>query len=309
MDSLITLLRLEEFFSLLHTTTGSLTLTVLLLAFGGLFSRLSTRVKPELASKLTPLETLSFRKRLIVRKNFVWVGIWGVLTVLWAGKVAGMLLSLAALGGALLIVNRDLLQSAIGAMFFSFRKSVQVGDTVEIDRLVGRILNLTLFHVEIAEVGPSRKLTGRVAFVPNFMLLSQPFKNYSSLGNFGIHLIEVNLPAAHTKLGRAEQILLELAYETAGEWLDSANSIFETERLERLIDLPSTEPEIIVASPDEKTLRLTLRLACPINQRGFVEQRILKGFFLRYDEVVSRIEVGQPSKAGSDSLLLAKEVQ
>lgn len=205
----------------------------------------------------------------------------GLLIVgIWSSRITGMLISLAAIGGAILVVSKEPLQNMWGRLIFSLNSNVALGDHIEIGDHSGRLLSNSLFNMQIAQI-KAGKQTGRIVTVPNHLLITEPLINLSNLGRYCVHTIEFRLTAS-PQVHKARDILLEQANKLCESWLASAKAEFEKIRKTEFMHLPRPEPEVIWGSTGKDEVTLTVRLACPTARRGQVEQHLLKEFYQKF---------------------------
>lgn len=273
----------EQVFNFLEGRLGKLILSIAILMLATTINRLMHwRLLRE--TKATPPQTGNVRATWVRRKNIVWVTALLLVLALWSGQITGFLISLAAIGGALLIVSKEFILCLWGALVISLNKSLRIGSTIEVGQFTGQLVNTGFVTFELAEIGPSKKQTGRLLSLPNSLVFTQAMKNLSVYGSYGIHLIDFNFDKS-VKIQTAESLALKLANEAGKHWIDEAERHFSAVERDNFVDLPKARPEVFWASVDEKCLRMTLRFACPLNKRGQLEKSIVKRFWVEYSEM------------------------
>ncbi|WP_334120177.1 mechanosensitive ion channel family protein [Limnobacter sp.] len=272
----------EQVFNFLESRLGRLILSMGMLVLAGAISRLMHwRLLRE--TKTTPPQTGNVRATWVRRKNIVWASAVLLIVALWSNQITGFLISLAAIGGALLIVSKEFILCLWGALIISLNKSLRIGSTIEVGQFTGQLVNTGFVTFELAEIGPSKKQTGRLLSLPNSLVFTQAMKNLSIYGSYGIHLIDFNFDKS-VRIQDAETLVLRLANEAGKHWIEEAERHFSAVERDNFVDLPKARPEVFWASIDEKCLRMTLRLACPLNKRGQLEKSIVKRFWVEYTE-------------------------
>lgn len=229
----------------------------------------------------TSRSVYSRRKSLVWSKNVFWIaGVLGVGAV-WASKIAGLALSLTALAGALLIVNKELLQCFIGYGVIAVNQPFRIGDFVELGSNSGRVIDVTLFGTVLAETGVLNQLTGKTVLVPNSALLSVAVRNCSATGKYIVNLYPITVGPA-IDLARAENCALDAANEVTQPWQAAAERhLAELEESVHL-DLPSARPKVLW-NGQESRLQLVIRMACPLEERVAAEQAVFKRFWSLYE--------------------------
>lgn len=272
----------EQVFTFLEGRLGKLILSIALVMLATTINRfMHWRLLRD--TKDTKPQTGNVRATWVRRKNIVWVSALLLILALWSGQITGFLISLAAIGGALLIVSKEFILCLWGAVVISLNKSLRIGSTIEVGSFTGQLVNTGFVTFELAEIGPSKKQTGRLLSLPNSLVFTQAMKNLSVYGSYGIHLIDFNFDKT-VRIQAAENLVLRLANEAGKHWIDEAEQHFTAVERDNFVDLPKARPEVFWTSVDEKCLRMTLRLACPLNKRGQLEKSIVKRFWIEYGE-------------------------
>jgi small-conductance mechanosensitive channel len=95
---------------------------------------------------------------------------------LFADALAGFGTVFALLAAAVAIALQDVLKSVVGWLHLSSRTGVQVGARVEVNGVVGDVIDVGVLKTTVMEVGNlvfGNQTTGRVVTIPNFSFLSQ----------------------------------------------------------------------------------------------------------------------------------------
>jgi len=295
----------EQVFTFLEGRLGKLILSAAILMLATVINRtLHWRLLRD--TKDSPPQTGNVRATWVRRKNIVWVTALLIVLALWSGQITGFLISLAAIGGALLIVSKEFILCLWGALIISLNKSLKIGSTIEVGQFTGQLVNTGFVTFELAEIGPSKKQTGRLLSLPNSVVFTQAMKNLSVYGSYGIHLIDFNFDRS-VQIQAAETLALRLADEAGKHWIEEAERHFSAVERDNFVDLPKARPEVFWASVDEKCLRMTLRFACPLSKRGQLEKSIVKRFWVEYGEIeppqpaATQTNDQQPSTANATS--------
>lgn len=224
-------------------------------------------------------------------RNAFWVLGFLLVGGIWASKIAGFVLSVAALAAAILVVSKELLSCLVGAAYLGFARPFTIGDHIEVAGHRGQALSTTPFATTLLSSAEGNQITGRTVAVPNALFLVQQVINHSATGAFAMYLTKVAVPSAEKTL-QHEEWLLSAANEVCQAWQEAAQAQFvNTERIEHM-DLPSGVPRVLFDLADGKQRLLILRFACPPRLRVRTEQSILKAY-LRQVEVHSGDRPGQ----------------
>lgn len=221
------------------------------------------------------------REKRVHAKNIVWVTMVFIIIGIWASKIAGIILSLAAVGGAILLVSKELIMCLMGYMMITTSRSFRVGDFIEIAGMTGRVIDIDVFATTLAETGAVHQLTGKTLSLPNSTVLNQPVRNDSATGEYIVDLLpivvpfDVNFEEAETAALAAAQLVTEVWQAAADRHLERIEGV-------EFVDLPSSRPKVLWQSLDSKSHTLTIRFGCPMMQRVTAEQEIFRQFWRLY---------------------------
>ncbi len=289
MVNLLTNLKpaIDQLMAFLYTPFGSILLSALLILLAISINKiLHWRL---MARNQQSFEDSSLRAKFVSRNNMVWAVVILIIIALWSSKVTSFLISIAAIAGALFIASKELILCWWGALLISLNKNLKIGSIVEVGKYTGQLVNTGFFTFELAEIGPSRKQTGRLVQIPNYVLFLEPIKNLSTYGHYGVHLIDFHV-GHEVDVFKAEELVLQLAHETGQHWYDKAHNHFLNIEKDRFMELPKAQPEVFWSSIDEKCLRMTLRFACPLTRRGHFEKQIVMKFWQNYHSLLRSTE-------------------
>jgi small-conductance mechanosensitive channel len=228
----------------------------------------------------SPTEVSRRRGNFVLLKNLLLFSALIIIGTIWASKIAGVALSLAAVAGALLIVSKEFLLNLLGTASLTISRLYRVGDFIEIEGIVGRVIDTDLLATTLSEAQDGSQLTSRTVAIPHSILLVKPVRNLTATGEYVVNLLRVGAGAKEDLMG-LEQILLEVANEVCLPWLSQADAHLKRIESRDLMDLPSAEPRVILQIQSEKEAVLSLRYACRPNDRVKVEQKILRKYLAK----------------------------
>ena len=231
------------------------------------------------AQQLTLTADVSRRRgKLVAARNLILVVALLITGGIWATKIAGAALSLAAVAGAILIVSKEALANLLGTAMLTISKPYRIGDFIELAHVSGRVVDTDLLTTTLAETQQAHQLTGRTVAIPNSVLLTQPVRNLTATGAYVIHLLPVSVPL-DADLFACMDALLKAANKVCVRWIPEANQHFEHLEARELVDLPNARPKVLLADlSDSKVYTLAVRYACKPNDRVNVEQEILREY-------------------------------
>ncbi len=225
----------------------------------------------------TRIEVARRRGNFVLVKNLVLFTAVILIATIWASKIAGAALSLAAVAGAILIVSKEFWLNLLGTAALTISRHYRVGDFIEIDGISGRVIDTDLLSTTLSEAQEGSQLTSRTAALPHSLLLTKPVRNLTATGEFVVNLLRIGVDPAEDLAAR-EQVLLEAALEVCNPWIAQADAHLQRIESRELMDLPSAEPRVIIQLNSAKEATLSLRYACRPNDKVKVEQKILRHY-------------------------------
>lgn len=262
------------------TELGRIAATAIAMAIGFALPRLWVRY---LLVKGAGRSAAHNREKLVYARNIFWVVVFITIAGIWASKIAGIVLSLAAVAGAILLVSKELLMCALGYGYLAFSRAFRVGDFVELGPHHGRVIDVDIFSTTLAETGSAHQLTGKTITVPNSLMLSQPVRNSSATGEYIVNLMPILVPF-DTDLDLAERCALEAAQQVTSDWQIAAQAHLEHIEGVAFVDLPSSRPKVLWQPYDAKAHSMVIRFGCPMMQRVTAEQDIFRRFWQLYNQ-------------------------
>jgi small-conductance mechanosensitive channel len=224
------------------------------------------------------------RERLVLLRNLVFMVAAFAILAIWATKIAGLAVSLAAVAGAMLIVGKDFFMCLLGSVVIAFARQYRVGDYIEVGNCSGKVINIDLFTTTLAETGHAHQITGKALTFANSSVFTQPVRNTSATGEYIVNLFVIPVPF-DVDFVHAEICAFNAAQEVSKEWQAAAD--IHLSRMERrdFVDLPSAKPKILWESVDTRQKNLVVRFTCPMDMRISSEQAIYRAFWGSYGTV------------------------
>ncbi len=224
---------------------------------------------------------LAHRKgNLVLLKNLLLLAALIVIGTIWASKIAGAALSLAAVAGAMLIISKEFLANLLGTAFLTVSRLYRVGDFIEIDGVAGRVIDTDLLATTMSEALEGGQLTSRTVAIPHSILLVKPIRNLTATGAYVMNMLKVGADV-NDDLIALESALLDAANEVCKHWLDEADAHLKFVESREMMDLPSAAPRVILQLVSAKEAMLSLRYTCRPNDRVKVEQSILRRYLAK----------------------------
>ena len=234
----------------------------------------------------SPLDIAHSRNTFVLYKNFTVLLAVILVVSVWASKVMGGAVSLAALAGASLLVGKEFVANLLGTVMYALSRPYRVGDYIQLRDIHGKVLDTHLLGTTVAETLEGHQLTGRTVELPHCLLLSLPVKNLTATGAYMINLLKVAVSPAEN-LCELEVALLKAAHEVCDSWKSDAELHLKNKESRDLIDLPSAEPRVLIEMHSSREYVLALRYTCRPNDRVKVEQEILRKYLAYRKPVIS----------------------
>jgi len=217
------------------------------------------------------------RIHLVWARNLIWMTALLLIVSVWASTIAGFVLSVAAVAGAMLIVSKELVMCVHGYLYVTLVQPFKIGDVIEFNHIHGRVVDIDMFATTLVELDKAGQRTGKMAEFPNGLLLTHPLKNASPNGVYALHAIRMPVPLkAAQDLTRIEAAALAAADRATSPWSEDAMDHFRKAAEENFIALPSGKTKVSWDFSDPEHLVLVIRVASPITQRAQVEQAVFR---------------------------------
>ncbi|MCC5613425.1 mechanosensitive ion channel family protein, partial [Nostoc sp. CHAB 5834] len=229
------------------------------------------------------VSTETKRQRMVLAKNAIWVACVVAIVAVWATKIAGFALSIAAVAGAILLVSKEVLTCFLGYALITVSRPYRIGDFVEIGNFAGRVIDIDAFSTTLADTGKQHQLTGRTLSFPNSLILTVGVRNISATGDYIVAIQSIALPLT-VDLQTAERCAIDAASEATDAWREQADRHLKTVALSMFIDLPSSRPRVYWEALDGKLLMLNIRYACPPESRASTEQEIFRKVWFKLNQ-------------------------
>lgn len=198
-----------------------------------------------------------------------------MLSRVWLGIFESMGTFLGLLSAGLAIAFKDLLVNLGGWLFIVLRKPFKIGDRIQLDSVIGDVIDIRLFQFSVIEVGnwvDADQSTGRIIHIPNGLIFSKWQANYTA----GFDYIWNEIPVLITFESdwQKAKVILKDAVEN--------NSVHLSPQMEQQIKEASKKymivyrnlSPIVYTSVRDSGVLLTMRYICHARQRRTTEEKI-----------------------------------
>ena len=119
-------------------------------------------------------------------KKSTFYGILGIMIIsagmLWMTQIASLGAFLGVVSVGLAFLLKDPLTNLVGWLYVVSRRAFRVGDRIEIDGLIGDIVDFKFFNTVLMEIDGEKRSelsTGRLVHVPNSTFMARPVYNFN----------------------------------------------------------------------------------------------------------------------------------
>jgi small-conductance mechanosensitive channel len=239
---------------------------------------------------VTPEERLRW---LVSVRNAMLLVLIGLLIVIWNDAIRSVLLSLVALGAAVVLATKEIILCLSGSLWRTTSGAFHVGDRIEVMGLRGEVIDHGPLATTLLEVGPGAEVnqaSGRAVVLPNSVFLSHPLVNETFTDTFVLHTFRLSI-ARDADWRAAEALLLDAAGAECAAFLEEARAMFERQVSRLALPSLSVEPRVSFVLHNPATIELVVRIPVPVRQKSRIEQRILRAFLAGFRPAVA----GPPS--------------
>lgn len=220
------------------------------------------------------------RRWLVMARNVAVLVCLLLLIIVWAEQLRTLALSVVAFAAAIILSAKELLMCLTGGMLRSSTRMFNIGDRIEVKKLRGDVIDVTLLTTTVLEIGPeqlSHQHTGRAVVLPNSVFLNEPVVNETFTEDYVLHT--TILPASRRDdWARMERNLLEAASTVCDEFVEAAQLHLSRIGRQQGIEVPSVQPRVSLQFPRPDEVSLILRFPVAARRRGRTEQAILRRF-------------------------------
>lgn len=230
--------------------------------------------------------------------------------IIWHSQIYSLIISLAALGAALVIATKELLLCLGGSFFRTSTRSFQIGDRIEINEIRGDVIDVGLFATQILEVGPgdlTHQYTGRAVNIPNSLFLSHKVINETYSDEYVLHIFKIPVKI-DSDWERHQQILLELSRLECNQFIVDAQRHFNEIARKKRVESPIIEPRVTLKILTPETVTLVVRVTVPVRSRGRIEQNILINYLRQINHTKTRPHSGHSEESVENSVAHAGQV-
>lgn len=209
-----------------------------------------------------------------VYKYAVLIALTLVVMVLLYGVIGPAITSIGLLAAGLTLALQRPILNIVGWFLIVTKRPYKIGDRVDIGNVGGYVHDVALMYTHVSLVEKDES-TGRMAYVPNEMVLTQPIVNHTKGSALVWCEIKARVPP-QADLEKTMKKLLECAEEAVGREMKAAskkwNAKVKPEVRARMDYLPS----------NQLFIELTLRYLCNVKEMQAVKSEITKKILAKF---------------------------
>ncbi|MCB0731005.1 MAG: mechanosensitive ion channel [Ignavibacteriae bacterium] len=218
--------------------------------------------------------TLRYQWQKIIKYITVILAIM-LLTKVWFGAFESIGTYFGLLSAGLAIALQDLLVNFAGWIFLLIRKPFSVGDRIEINNIIGDVIDVRIFQFSVIEIGnwvDADQSTGRIIHIPNGTVFKTSQANYTA----GFEYIWNEVPVLVTfesDWRKAKEILTDVINKHAVHLTTEAERQIKEAAKKFLIFYSKLTP-IVYTSVKDSGVMLTMRYICHVRKRRATDESI-----------------------------------
>lgn len=165
------------------------------------------------------------------------------------GVIGPIVTSIGLLAAGLTVALQKPILNLAGWLSIVTKRPYKIGDRVDIGSIGGYVHEIALMHTHLSLV-ENNEQTGKVSYVPNEQVLTQPIVNYTKGSQLVWDQVRVRVPPK-ANIKSVEKRLLDCAEEVVGKEMKAASKKWKAEvRPETRVSLdytPTTQPFVEIA--------------------------------------------------------------
>ncbi|MFC1508381.1 mechanosensitive ion channel family protein [Candidatus Omnitrophota bacterium] len=229
-----------------------------------------------------------------IRVRYIWqkstkyvtfiIGLVFIVSI-WSKGIQDLATYLAVVSAGIAIALRDILKNVAGWLFIIWIRPLAVGDRIEIGDHSGDVVDVSLFHFTLMEIGNwvnSDQSTGRIITIPNGAIFTEALANFGK----GFQYIWNEIPVLITfesNWEQAKNILLDIAKKHGEKLSGKAEKRVREASKRYLIYYNILTPTVYTSVVDCGVL-LTIRYLCEPRKRRGTEQTIWEYILKAFSE-------------------------
>lgn len=199
------------------------------------------------------------------------------LIFIWETQIKNIITLISFIGAAATLALRDIIVNFFAGIYISIYKPFKVEDRIEINGIIGDVINTNSLNFELLEVSNkenNKQSTGIIVEIPNSKIFTEPIKNYTRAFKYIWNELEIKIKL-NADLQKNKKILYDIVKSNdivkriPKKMKDQLNDIVGNYR----IYYNNLDPIIYTKITEEYTL-LTIRYLAHPKKSRFIESQI-----------------------------------
>lgn len=133
-----------------------------------------------------------------------------ILIYIWQEQIKDFITLISLVSAALTLAAREIIFNYFCGIFIRIKKPIKVEDRIEVEEIVGDVVNINSLNTEILEVNSqNNQSTGIIVNIPNSTIFTNTTKNYNSVFKYIWDEIEVRVDI-NSDVKKIKSMLLEI---------------------------------------------------------------------------------------------------
>jgi small-conductance mechanosensitive channel len=244
-----------------------LTIKIIIIGFGVAVINLLVRVLQRQISVRLQSKGLRYSMRRMLTFLGYLASIILVLVV-FINQLGSFTVALGVAGAGIAFALQEVIISIAGWIALSFGQFFTIGDRIQLGGIKGDVIDIGVLRTTLMEIGDwvkSDQYNGRIVRIANSFVFTDPVFNYSA--DFPFVWDEINVPVKYgSDHNLARQLLLAVANETVGEYLDRSKKEWKKATRKYAVENAVIEPRVYLIANDN-WMEFTLRYVVDFKKR------------------------------------------
>lgn len=230
-----------------------------------------------------------------------------ILIRVWFGAFSSIGTYFGLLSAGVAIALQDPLVNFAGWIFILIRKPFKVGDRIEINNIIGDVIDIRIFQFSVIEIGnwvDAEQSTGRIIHIPNGTVFKTTQANYTTGFEYIWHEIPV-LVTFESDWKKAKEIIYDSMNNHVVHLSSEAERQIKEAAKKFLIFYTKLTP-IIYTSVKDSGVLLTMRFLCHVRKRRSTEEAIWEEILDQFSKH-DNIDFAYPTQRFYDNLTEGKK--
>lgn len=133
-----------------------------------------------------------------------------ILIYIWQEQIKDFITLISLVSAALTLAAREIIFNYFCGIYIRLKKPIKVEDRIEVDEIVGDVVNINSLNTEILEVNSeNNQSTGIIVNIPNSTIFTHATKNYNAVFKYIWDEIEVRVDI-NSDAKKVKLLLLEI---------------------------------------------------------------------------------------------------